>query len=239
MDGEVLTTQLDGRALPVDPGMHDFSFNVEGGAVISQRIMIVEGQRNQPISVSINARDKQAQKRTLAPTVALPPTTDAKTAVEKAPVDRSLEEPGEKRRRDRPAVEKSPRENAVDESDSTEIAAEPEIHRSNGPGPGPYLLAGAGIAGIGTFGLLTYWGKKDNDLLTQCSPDCSPASVDRVRKLYLMADISLGVGVAALGSGILWLAMGSKKEKGPAQSAYSVDVKPTPAGAFATVSGTF
>ncbi len=103
----------------------------------------------------------------------------------------------------------------------------------------PYLLGGFGLASLGAYGMFTYWGKKDNDLLSRCAPDCSPASLDHIRKLYLVADISLGVGVVALGAAT-WVALssGSSKEK-PTETAYVVDVKPTPSGAFATVSGSF
>ena len=59
--------------------------------------------------------------------------------------------------------------------------------------------------------------------------------------MYTIADISIGVGAAALvGSAILFATSGgSTKEKAPAKTAYSVDVQPTRNGAFATVSGQF
>lgn len=53
MDGAALTSKIDGRALPVDPGWHVFSFNVPGGPPLTQRVLVLEGQRNRPIVVSL------------------------------------------------------------------------------------------------------------------------------------------------------------------------------------------
>jgi hypothetical protein len=241
MDGELLTSRLDGRALAVDPGLHEFTFSTDGGVVITQRLMIVQGQRNQPITVAMNAKDKRAQKRTLAPSVAMAPSEGAKMAVEKPPVEKQgLEEPSDRSSAERPDRATVERDAEKSPESSDDVASSPSVHHK-GPGPLPWVLSAAGLAGIGTYGLLTVWGRKDNDALANCSPDCSAASLDRVKTLYLAADISLGVGIAALGAGVTWLALssGSNKEKPPAQAAYVFDVQPTPSGAFATVRGAF
>jgi len=62
-------------------------------------------------------------------------------------------------------------------------------------------------------------------------------SVDHVRRIYLASDVALGAGLAAFGTGVIWLIAGSgpSKEKSP----YAFDVKPSSAGALATVSGSF
>jgi len=49
-----------------------------------------------------------------------------------------------------------------------------------------------GLASLGAGGLLFYWGRKDNSLLTGCSPNCPQSSVDHVRKIYLASDRSAG-----------------------------------------------
>jgi hypothetical protein len=101
------------------------------------------------------------------------------------------------------------------------------------------MLGGLGVVGLGSYGLFTYWGKKDNELLATCSPNCPASSVEHIRKLYLVADISLGVGIVTLGAAtIVALSSGPSKEK-TKSSAYSVDVSPSRSGAFATVSGSF
>jgi hypothetical protein len=52
MDGELLTARADGRALRVDPGWHTFVFKAAGGATISERFFVAQGQRNQPIETT-------------------------------------------------------------------------------------------------------------------------------------------------------------------------------------------
>jgi hypothetical protein len=80
-----------------------------------------------------------------------------------------------------------------------------------------------GLAALGAGAALTYWGRRDNDLLARCAPYCSPASIDHIRQLYLASDIAIGTGVAAIGiAGVIFL-----------------DVRPAPSGAIASVAGTF
>jgi hypothetical protein len=55
MDGHVITSQLTGRAIPVDPGPHEFSFSTGSGVFASAKITVVEGERNRPLSVSCPA----------------------------------------------------------------------------------------------------------------------------------------------------------------------------------------
>jgi hypothetical protein len=106
---------------------------------------------------------------------------------------------------------------------------------------GPYLLGGVGAAGIAGYALLTYWGRKDNDKLAECSPGCMPASVDHIKKLYMFANVSLGVGAAALVGAGTWLYLKSRSSQEVAARPASValDVQPLPRGALATVRGAF
>lgn len=213
-DGQPLIERLDGRGVPVDPGLHEFAFYIGGEVVALERIMVAEGQRNRTIAVSTGpaaARDPQAQ----APAAARsePPPADTRSEVDK---------PG-------PGL-----------STSGPTLAPPEPRRKGGAPALAYLLGGAGIASLGSAGLLTYWGSKDNSALAQCTPNCRSSSVDHIRELYIAADISFGVGVAALGfSTWLFLKPHSKEEPPAPQTSYTFDVRPTRSGAFATVSRSF
>ena len=60
VDGEPFATQLDGRALPIDPGMHDFSFIADGHVFATQKILIVQGQRNRFITANIGRGNRGA-----------------------------------------------------------------------------------------------------------------------------------------------------------------------------------
>ena len=50
-DGDLLVGTLDGKALPVDPGLHNFTFNVPGLAAVGRQLLIREGERNRVINV--------------------------------------------------------------------------------------------------------------------------------------------------------------------------------------------
>jgi hypothetical protein len=66
----------------------------------------------------------------------------------------------------------------------------------------PGLFAGIGAVGVAGFAGLGAWGhSQENELEGSCSPHCSEARVSEVRTKYLLADVSLGVGVASLALG--------------------------------------
>jgi hypothetical protein len=71
------------------------------------------------------------------------------------------------------------------------------------------------------------------------SPYCTQASVDHVHAMYFVANVSLGVGLAALGTATWLFATHSTDMRPPARSDYAIDVKPTRSGAFASMSGSF
>jgi hypothetical protein len=229
MDGELLTSRIDGRAVAVDPGLHEFSFSTPMGAA-TQKIVILQGQRNRPLSVSVSAGQKGAPMR-----VAAAPPVDPTTVVDPAPAA---------------ATAPPPSNRAVTVDDLSTPSEDPPTSSTarsstRKTGLAPYLLTGVGLAGVGGYALLTYWGRKDNDMLATCRPNCLPTSVDHVRKLYTAANISLGVGVAALGTAT-WLFLrshGKRNEEVAGQQArrprYALDVVPVAAGAVASVRGGF
>jgi hypothetical protein len=102
------------------------------------------------------------------------------------------------------------------------------------------LLGGAGVLGVGSGALLTYWGKKDNDALAQCSPRCAQASVDHIPNLYVAADIAFGAGGVALAvASVLIATSGSSAEKSVQRLGVRVDVHPTASGAMGSVGAAF
>ncbi|HEX3596903.1 MAG TPA: hypothetical protein VHU80_17460 [Polyangiaceae bacterium] len=65
-----------------------------------------------------------------------------------------------------------------------------------------YVFGGVGVAGLGSFTYFAISGKaKQDDLEHGCAPRCSQTQVDAMRTRYLIGDISLAVGVVALGVG--------------------------------------
>jgi hypothetical protein len=237
MDGQLLTSHLDGHALPLDPGMHEFSFASDGGVFATQSIMLAQGQRNRTVSASLRSAVMRTPKQKKGQAVA---------AVDKAPVEKSNEEAAPTPRVPTPeaaarqVVEKEAAEREASGPDATVETAAP----SAGTSKLPYIVGGAGLASIGAGALFIYWGRKDNSNLTSCSPvggetNCPQSAVDHVRRMYLIGDVALGVGVAALGAAYWLHASHPGKEEQGAQEAYRFDVAPTNSGAVATVSGSF
>ncbi len=55
IDGKVVATQLDGKAIPLDPGVHEFHFEMVGAPAVDQRIVVAEGKQNRPIVVTFGS----------------------------------------------------------------------------------------------------------------------------------------------------------------------------------------
>jgi hypothetical protein len=53
MDGRPLVSRIDGRALPVDPGFHEFTFENAGVVFAKEKVVVLQGQRNRAVSASL------------------------------------------------------------------------------------------------------------------------------------------------------------------------------------------
>jgi hypothetical protein len=93
-----------------------------------------------------------------------------------------------------------------------ELRRDPKPVAAATPGPvtpGPrqrpptlaYVLGGVGVLALGSFAGFAISGKSAESAMDGCKPSCTQAQVDKMRLRYLIADISLGVGVVALGAG--------------------------------------
>jgi hypothetical protein len=62
------------------------------------------------------------------------------------------------------------------------------------------VVGGIGVLALGSFAIFGLGGKSDvSDLEKTCKPHCAETDVDKARTKLIIADISLGVGVVALG----------------------------------------
>jgi hypothetical protein len=68
VDGVTLTTKLDGRALPVDPGEHHLRFTHEGSAPVEQTVVLREREKGRSIVVQFAAQAEATPEATPAPT---------------------------------------------------------------------------------------------------------------------------------------------------------------------------
>jgi hypothetical protein len=231
VDGEPFASKIEGSALPIDPGMHDFSFVVDGHVFATQKILIVQGQRNRFITATIGKGGRGA----VASEEAAAPVADEETA-KAAPRRRKgpkVEAEGDKA----PAAGESAKaEASADETKSEEPPAPPKPRRLL-----PLVLTGVGVAALGAGAVITVWGRKDNNNLSACSPNCADTTLQHIRKVYQGADIAIGVGVAALAAAYWSYAYssGSAGESKGSETALRLDVAPTTSGGFAAVSGRF
>jgi hypothetical protein len=53
IDGEPTASELDGRAVPVDPGEHTFRFEPKGGPPAEMRVLVFEGEKSRPIVATL------------------------------------------------------------------------------------------------------------------------------------------------------------------------------------------
>jgi hypothetical protein len=92
-----------------------------------------------------------------------------------------------------------------------------------------YVLAGVGIAALGSTAYFGATGLGDaHHMRDTCKPDCLQEDVDAAHSKILIANISFGVGVVALGAS-LWTALASKSP--PRTGALGADLVPTEGGA--------
>lgn len=102
----------------------------------------------------------------------------------------------------------------------------------------PGIFAGVGGLGVVGFATLGAWGRaSENELETTCSPRCAESQVASVRMKYVLADVSLGVGVASLGLAA-YFAFGRDSTQASAR-APSLAVMARPGGAGVIYGGPF
>jgi hypothetical protein len=283
MDGSQLVSQIDGRAVPVDPGAHEFVFETAGVVFAKEKAVVLQGQRNRPITVGLQwarkgppgrdqnqqqqlASAQQAPPRASAPSAsppAAPPAADQQVdfagggpswgdppASATAPAAAAKGGNGKAGKKGAlakaamaaPADEPAPEPVGAQEQPVAVGTAATPRQAGEGPSTATYVTAVVGVAGLAGFGLMTYWGRVDNQQLKNCSPTCPKTAVDHVKKMYLAANIAAGVGAAAL---VTWAYLAFiAPDSGPKEAAtrgpsYSVGVSPIPAGGVASISGSF
>jgi hypothetical protein len=231
IDGELLTSHLDGRGLPIEPGLHEFAFGMDGKVFNTQKIMIVEGQRNRVLSVTRDTKVSSAKVALAVPAKVAPApneTVSEKPASDKAGTDKTAP--------DKPATD----EPASEQTSPDQPAPAGPSKWALPHAPWPYVIGGAGVAAVAAGALLTFWGNKDNtELQNQCAPNCNPSSQDHIKAMYVASDVSFVAGLGALGVATWLFARSRSAEKAPTPSTAVLSVTPTPSGAFASVSGKF
>jgi hypothetical protein len=251
VDGAPSRDALDGRAIPLDPGPHQLRFRGPRGSFATEKVVLGHGERNRKVEVELQFPPSLPPVAVVVPpTVAAPPPVlvatpirrhiAAAAALPSPPLSPPLPTPSPPLPTPAPPLA-TPAPPLATLSAAplapAAIADSASPPRAPRPSVGPYALGTVGLVGLGGYGLLTYWGRKDNDQLARCTPSCRPEDLDHIRALYRAANISAAVGVAALVGAIGWYLLGSAAESDRAAAA--IDVQPLPAGALATLAGAF
>ena len=104
-------------------------------------------------------------------------------------------------------------------------------------GPITYVLGGVGVLGIAGFAYFGITANGDlSHLRSTCAPFCATADLDSARHEALFADISLGVGLVALGIAAYTL---FARPHETSNAATLIDVRPLPGGGVARVGASF
>jgi len=176
-DDKMLVRRLDGESIPVDPGLHDFTFNVPGLVPAERQVLIKEGERNRIIKVELGTPERIAPP----PSPLQPPPAIAAVAAPSPPPPSpsSNAEPTLYAKPNPPLAESSP----------------PSLAHAL-----PYGLAGVGALGVAGFAVFASLGaSQKGDLERSCSPFCQTGQVDNAKTKYVLADTCLGVGLVSLG----------------------------------------
>jgi hypothetical protein len=105
-----------------------------------------------------------------------------------------------------------------------------------------YALTGLGVLGVAGFVTLGVIGNREyGERQRTCAPQCSDSEVSSIRTKYHMADVSLGVGVVALGVGG-YLLLASPHNTAPGNTlerGVGFDIHALPSGGIATLGSSF
>jgi hypothetical protein len=100
-----------------------------------------------------------------------------------------------------------------------------------------YVLGGLGVVGLGTFATLRVMADAlDEELQQACAPVCRESAVESVDQKYLMSNVALGVGAAALGGAVLFYVLEPSE---PTSLEVALQIVPTRQGAMGGARGRF
>ncbi len=102
------------------------------------------------------------------------------------------------------------------------------------------VVGGIGVLALGSFAIFGIGGKNDVDDLQKCKPRCDEKDVDSARTKLIIADISLGVGIVALGvATYMFLTRPNVDAKVQTGSKVRFDAGPVAGGGFVGLGSSF
>jgi hypothetical protein len=187
LDGAPYAPGLDGKPIELDPGEHNFRFELAGALPIEKREFLEKGTGTRELHLLFEPAENSQQV-------------------------------------------------VVGDVSSPESTSKTNLRTY------AYVAGGVGAAGLIGFAVFGAMGKgKQSDLEKTCSPACTPDEIDSVKSKFLIADISLGVGIVGLGTGVALFLLSQPSKADPARDAKALkfDLKTSATSAFATVTGAF
>jgi hypothetical protein len=90
VDGAIVTSNLDGTAVPVDPGSHAMKFEMDGATTVEKQIEVADGTKGQTIAIDLDANKATAPVPTgvVVPLAGDTETTGSMTDVHEDPTKR-------------------------------------------------------------------------------------------------------------------------------------------------------
>lgn len=102
-----------------------------------------------------------------------------------------------------------------------------------------WVLGTIGLVGLASFGYFALSGESKQSELDDCKPKCSSGDVSSVRTRYIAADISLAVGVLALGGATYFYLNRPSKPEAVRGRDFRIGARATPFGMWASLEGAF
>ena len=268
LDGEVVAAKTDGRAIPVDTGRHLLSFRSGNEVLASFETVIVQGQRNRTVEVSLRPGGNALAKSSIPLTAAAPPpegdphesasaTELASAATESRAASSAGGETDTREREQQRVLQQrgavTGLAGAAGGSTRTRSRRRRRSTWARARGPRKITLtrdlagrAAGSWRSPAASSSATAIANGGTERLENCRPNCAQKRVDRIRQIYLGSRVLLGLGAASLvGAGVLYFFSGSggmldlAANHSPAPR-YGLDVVPAAeSGGVAVFSGSF
>jgi len=130
-----------------------------------------------------------------------------------------------------PASASTPADGTV----SSDTAATSSPHGAGRIPVGAWVLGGVGLVAIGSFAYFAVQASNDlSSLRATCAPACTSSQTSTGRTHALVADLSLGIGIAAVAGAVGWGIFGRTTDGSVKAGAY-MDVRPMAGGAYGTL----
>jgi hypothetical protein len=199
-DDKTLIRGLDGEPIPVDPGLHDFTFNVPGLVPAERQVLIQEGERNRIIKVELGTPESIAPPPPSPPPPPAPPPPSPSSNAE-------------------PTLSATPVPPLAESNLPSLAHALPY---------GLAGVGALGVVGFAVFA--TLGTSQKGDLERSCSPFCQSGQVDSAKTKYVLADTCLGVGLVSLGIATYLLVKRHGESSSTRDAATSVSFIPQSSG---------